>query len=127
MSDRNHGKVPEGWMVGFLSERGITWEEGPPTRYDHLGNEYTELLLGGPVPREGPWDSHLRAYAMSEQTAMTHYERILLTFLGPYRHIVWRIEPEIETSEIGMPGSTREIFQVYARLTVYPAKPQATT
>jgi hypothetical protein len=106
------------WMLEFLNPKGITWEFGPPARFDQFGNEYVELLLCGPVPSRLNLSECLVTFARSPEGALRKYERVLLNFLGGSRHIVWRIEPEVHQE-----GSRqRDLYYVYSRLSAYPEK-----
>lgn len=103
------------WIQEFLIAEGITWEIGPPRRYDESGADYVTLDLGGPHFETYDHD-RLIIYANSSQLAKKTYRSVLLKFLDSRRHIVWRIEPEIvERKDGGGPGN--EHWFAYSRLT----------
>jgi hypothetical protein len=109
------------WVREFLEAKGITYEIGPPMRYDQFGSEYTELLLRAPIPHRESTRDRLVVLACTEEQAKTEYQRVLLVYLGNNRHIVWRVEPEINKVELRH-RLAPPLFDVYSRLNAYPAK-----
>jgi len=110
----------QAWIQAFLTSHGVTWETGPPMRYDQFGNDYVELLLFGPVPYSAITHHQPVTYARTVEQAKAEYQRVLLGYLGENRHVVWRIEPEI--SGVGKPPREFPLFAVYSRLTAYPSR-----
>lgn len=97
----------------FLTSNGFTSEIGPPMAYDQYGNYYTTLITEG--PREEGETEYLRVRATTKKLAVATYEKSLFKFLGTNRHIIWRIQPEIN----GVSNGLIEEWKVYSRLTVY--------
>jgi len=104
----------QAWYEEFLSALGITHEVGPPMRYDKNGSEYVVLLSGG-LNAEYNAGHHPTTLdtESNEDRASRRYEHQLLAYLGDCRHIVWRIQPQMERTRYGR-------YRVYSRLTAYP-------
>jgi hypothetical protein len=99
------------WVREFLEAEGITYEIGPPQRYDQFGEEYVTLQLGGPNYETG--EPRLIAHATTEEFAKTAYKAVLLKWLNGRHHIIWRIEPELDCEKI---GKFVERWTIYSRL-----------
>jgi len=114
--------IPSPWIAEFLAAHGITFEIGPPMRYDQHGNDYVTLMLGGPRDEDNP--ERLTVTASSEKLAKSQYERDLLAFLGTRRHIIWRTEPEIATKKLKQFALLWTAqWTIYSRLNAYPERP----